>query len=250
MTTPSNITPAASPSGLPAAGVAQPPQPSMLVSAILGSDTIEIKGFKAEPVALPWLRVATPQVSLEDGSTAALHRGYLRRNHNLSVLQRFFVALALCALGLGGFVIGQMVATEPAASQRQPSLITSGQLDWSVTAVNADGLSINLAGAPVRVRPGETLPNGEVLGSTYPAKAAYVTDRSTVVVKDLIGTTAETQGPSGQAAPANPQTIQTAARSPASPATAAPAPSHPQPKLQPPLTSAATQAATHQNAAP
>lgn len=164
----------------------QPAQHAMLVSAILGSKSIEISGFKAEGVALPWLRVASPEVSLEDGSTETIQRSYARRTHNVAVMRRLVITVASIALVLLGFLLAWATQRDLTGKPAQGRpLATSGQLDWSVTAVNADSLEINLVGVPIRVRPGELLPNGEVLGSTHPSKSAYVTSRSTVVVKDI-----------------------------------------------------------------
>lgn len=170
-----------------------------IVAALLGSSSVTLNGFRAEPVAMPWLRVDAPLASLADGSTASINAGYLSRNRTMATLLAIGCALSLVAAAAGGFIAAQN-RQEGSGVQRNPkALPTTAQLEWTVTGVRPDGLLLDVGGAPLKVRPGDALPNGEILSATHPQQQAYVTNRSTVLVTGLAPLNARTAPPATQA---------------------------------------------------
>lgn len=175
--------------------------PASIVAALIGSSTITLKGFRAEPVAMPWLRVDAPVASLADGSTASIHAGYLSRNRTVTVLILIACALSLVAAAASGFIAGQRQQDDPGIRRNATAVPTASQLDWMVTGVRSDGLVLDVGGAPLKVRPGDALPNGEILSATHPQQQAYVTNRSTVLVMGLAPSNARTASSATQAGP-------------------------------------------------
>lgn len=153
--------------------------------ALLRSDTITLPGFSGpvvEAAGIPWMRIGADDVSPQAPSAAAT-RIRLR---------------TVAALGVAGMVamfvigaVGQAWHSNSTARQQRVAALPA----WSVTKIDGEGLTIMVDGngaKTIRVQLGGTLPNGERLVETDPARHIYRTPGTSVLVRQAADQTPHT----------------------------------------------------------
>ncbi|GEM_PF-4824477 len=147
--------------------------------ALLGSDTITLAGFNGpvvSAVGIPWMKIG-PDDLPPQGPGAAAARIRVRTVAALGV------ALTSAALVAGA--VGQAWHANTGARQQYLATLPA----WSVTRIDSQGLSIVVDGKrarPIRVQVGGSLPNGERLVETDPARNIYRTPSTSVLVRPAV----------------------------------------------------------------
>lgn len=150
--------------------------PQDIAVALVGAETVTLRGFSAEPLPPTWIRPDVNFVTASIGPTDLMRQDRRRRRKALAMVVIALIALQLALLSAMAFV------------RSTPFSTNTGQA-WHVTNVQARGVVLATGGGagkpPITtfVEVGGRLPTGEVLQSTVPDKNAYVTNSTTVVLR-------------------------------------------------------------------
>lgn len=159
--------------------------PVDLVEAIHGGEKVTLCGFGAEPMPNTFVRAALRFVSADETPAAAIQ--FVReRQRSLAIIRGSVWALMFVS-GIGlGIWINSFLTTDPVYAQEVAGA-------WSVVSVNEDGLVIRATDSneQTKIQISAKLPNGEVLLSTIPARRAYMTNKSTIMLNPEPHKTAE-----------------------------------------------------------
>lgn len=164
-------------------------RPHEVVAALIGRDAVTIGGYLPEAAPLPWLRLdrtfisASPTIANAD----EVSRIALQRRTAARALATSTLILALLAALVAGIAIAPAVTP---ASPQLPSPLRplSQQAPWHVIGIETGALITSVGGIRVSFAPGDRLPNGDLLQALMPMQAAYITDKSTVVISGLRST--------------------------------------------------------------
>lgn len=144
--------------------------PDQLVSILIGSESVTLRGFGGVPAKLPfWIPV------VQEFNPALSAASALEVRELLGALQRVSIALGIVCSFILMFWAGSFFAS--ASSNKSPMV-------WAVKFVEPKSLAIVVGTAMVHVPVGGLLPNGDTLRSVDPARQSFVTDNQITVVKN------------------------------------------------------------------
>ena len=142
--------------------------PTELACLISGSDTYTMGGFEGIPEVLSaWngaITVVAPD--LDDSELIAEIRREGVRRRNVWIRCACAVALSLFFFALAIYIL----------DKREMPLVP---IEWTVTQVNARGLSVQAGPTKLEIPVGASLPNGDILLSTSSATNTYTTQAGT-----------------------------------------------------------------------
>lgn len=152
--------------------------PSDIVASILGAGTVTLHGFAAAPVMPNWLRPGLHFVSAVI-TPPELDAGGAARKRRLVLLAGATLFLThLAAIAISSWLT---------AEQLRPHSVAAAP-EWQVMAVRDAAVVLRLGAAPasprIEVAVGAALPNGERLQATVPTRGAYMTQTSTIILRE------------------------------------------------------------------
>lgn len=147
--------------------------PTRLVAAIVGSETITLQGFGVPAMPPSLLRPGMLFVGVEESAAAAAELPI--RARRITRMLHILIGVALGLTLVGGGYIASLVLSPPKTVVQEARL-----LSWHVSSVEQAQVIVEAQGQRLRTRIGARLPNGEVLIATHPERKAYTTNRGTM----------------------------------------------------------------------